>query len=144
MQQQSSHSLSKEDQRLADRQVARADRLLSDGLRRLREGKAPTKVQLPYVQQWLLSQDAEVKAYKKIAEQAQIGEEIANGHWQRIAASTNTIFGVLREFGIRLYGKGEDDHEWECEVGETKGGKAGYGSFAEALRAALEWRIKQG
>lgn len=53
-------------------------------------------------------------------------------------------FEVLRGFGIRLYGKGEDDHEWECEVGEIKGGNAGYGSFADALRAALEWRIEQG
>ena|ERR1043165_6448886 len=128
-------------QRLAERKAARANRLLNDGLRRLREGKAPTKVQMPFVQAWLAKQDNEVKKLKKEASQARIGEEIAKEHWERIAIETNTIFEVLREFGIRLYGKGEDDHEWQGEVDEIKGGEAGYASFADALRAALAWRI---
>ncbi len=136
--------LSKEDQatqRLASRQAARESRLLGDGLARLRAGRAPTKTQLPFVQQWLAGHDNEVKALKADAQAARIDRDILDGHYRRLIATSNSVFDVLREFGIRLYSKTDDNHGWEGEIDEIKGGQEGYASFADALRAALQWRI---
>ena len=136
--------ISKEDQaaqRLAHRQAARASRLQSDGLARLREGKAPTKVQLPFIQQYILSQDDEVKALNEDLANERADRNYTERLYHRVISKWNTVFDVLRLVGIELYAKADDNHGWHGEVGESKGGQEGYGSFEEALRAALEWRI---
>jgi hypothetical protein len=132
-------------ERLARRQAARASRLLSDGLARLREGKAPTKAQLPFVQQWLLSQDNQIQALKEVADSERAGKAYAEWLYRRLVPEWNSVIDVLREFGLEFYEKADEGRQWDGKVGdEIVEHREGYGSLAEALRAALEWRIKQG
>jgi predicted alpha-1,6-mannanase (GH76 family) len=141
------NQLSNEDQatqRTARRQAARANRLQSDGLRRLREGRAPTKAQLPFVQQWLIGHDNEIVALKGAVASERAEKDYIDSLYRRLIPQYNAVFDALCEFGIRCYTKADDNHGWEGEVHDIKGGQEGYDGFEEALRAALQWRIQQG
>lgn len=115
-------------------------RLLTDGLARLGEGKAPTRTQLPLVQEYMQGHRAEIDRLKQAVKGAEIEKSVVEEHLQRFIPQWNSIFGVLKEFDVTLY-EGKGSHGWSSANGNE--GEDGFESLADALRSALAWRIEQ-
>lgn len=66
--------------------------------------------------------------------------QIVEEHLQKRIQQWYSFFAILEEFDIKLYER-TDSHGW-CSGSRDKG-EDGFASLADALRAALAWRIEQ-
>jgi hypothetical protein len=125
---------------------AREGNLLSAGLERLRQGQAPTPTQSGPVGAYLRAFEEQMEALRRRAREHEIDAEGWQHRYERIALEWNGICKALAELGIELFYRSGWEWTWRGDdVGPAPVSSGqGYGDAAQALQAALRWRIERG
>lgn len=130
------------EERKAEREALHSRDLLEDGLHRLREDSNPTRAQRPHVQRYLVGIDEERARHLRATERAIADKEYAERLYAHIVPMWNSVVEALRSIGIDYFERG-GQHEWRCKIEGKIEEQGGYASEADAIKAALEWRIEQ-
>jgi hypothetical protein len=114
---------------------------LAAGLSRLKEGKACTSAQAPYVGEYIKGYEQRIEGLEKQLKDARIDAARDQDFVQQIAEDWNAIISMFRELGIDHYHHATRFWCWEAEHQGKQGSGELYATADEALKAAIEWRI---